>query len=250
MFEDKIKEVVREIVSATTKVVALTGSGISAESGIPTFRDKGGLWMKYDPMEYAHIASFRAHPEKSWKMLLELVGPLNKAKPNPGHLSLAELEKMGILTTIITQNIDGLHQEAGNTDVIEFHGNNRYVICLSCKKRYKFNDISTEILPPKCECSGILKPDAVFFGEPIPTHALNRAYEVSGNCKVMLVVGTSSVVYPAASMPEFAKRSGAIIIEINPETTPLTQGVSDYYIKGNAGEVMPSIVKEVKNSIN
>ncbi|MDY6864242.1 MAG: Sir2 family NAD-dependent protein deacetylase, partial [Thermodesulfobacteriota bacterium] len=205
---------------------------------------------KYDPVEFAHIESFRAHPEKSWKMLMELIGPLNKAKPNPGHFSLAELEKMGILTTIITQNIDGLHQEAGNTDVIEFHGNNRYVVCLSCKKRYKFNDISVETLPPKCECSGILKPDAVFFGEPIPTYALNRAYEVSGNCKAMLVVGTSAVVYPAASMPEFAKTKGAIIIEVNPQETPLTHGIADCFVKGSAGEIMPLIIKEVKNLIN
>lgn len=229
------------------KVVALTGAGISVESGIPSFRGKSdGLWNRYDPEEYADISSFHRNPAKVWKMLRELQFMIRGARPNAGHLGLAKLEEMGYLRVIITQNVDGLHQEAGNKEVVEFHGNNRWLVCLDCQRRYPSHSISLETLPPRCQCQGVLKPDAVFFGEPIPLEALYRAREESFSCKVMLVIGTSAQVYPAADMPFLAKRSGAKVIEINPEETPLTGSVSDYFIEGSAGEVMPLLIEEIE----
>ena len=243
--ENLIKKAAQDIVKAK-RVVALTGAGMSAESGIPTFRDKGGFWEKYDPNEYAHINTFYTSPEKPWQMLKDF-GKKVKAKPNPGHVALAEMEKMGYLQEIITQNVDNLHQEAGNTEVIEFHGNFRRAVCLNCGKYYEMKKINLEVLPPRCECNGILKPDAVFFGEPIPEDAFRKAYEASQNCKLMLVIGTSAIVYPAASMPQIAKQNGAKVIEINPETTSLTGYISDYIIIGKAGDTLPEIVREMKN---
>ena len=242
--EDLIKRAARDIVEAK-KVVALTGSGMSAESGIPTFRDQGGFWEKYNPDVYAHIDTFFSQPEKPWQMVKAFDQQL-KAKPNPGHLALAEIEKMGFLKEIITQNVDNLHQQAGSTEVIEFHGNLRRGVCLVCGKYYEWGEITLEVLPPRCECNGVLKPDAVFFGEPIPEEAFQRAYEASRKCKLMLVIGTSAIVYPAASIPQVAKQAGAVVVEINPETTPLTDFVSDYSIIGKAGIILPEIVRELK----
>ena len=179
--------------------------------------------------------------------MLKDFGKKVNAKPNSGHIALAEIEKMGYLKEIITQNVDNLHQEAGNTEVIEFHGNFRRAVCLSCGKYYSMRDIPLEVLPPRCECNGVLKPDAVFFGEPIPEDAFRRANEASQKCKLMLVIGTSAVVYPAASVPRIAKQSGAIVIEINAEPTPLTGYISDYILIGKAGDILPEIVKEMKN---
>jgi NAD-dependent deacetylase len=245
--EELIERAANDILKAK-KVVALTGAGMSVESGIPPFRGKGGIWEKYDPEEYANISTFMRNPGKSWILLKEMLKEIKKAKPNPGHLGLAELERMGHLDCIITQNVDGLHHVAGNTDVIEFHGNNRLLVCLDCGKKYSVDEISLDEIPPQCtNCGGNrVKPDAVFFGEPIPIDALQRSYEESKRCQVMLVIGTSAVVYPAASMPEVAKRSGATVIEINPERTSFTHTISDYLIKGKAGEVMPLIVDAVK----
>ena len=242
--EDLIKKAARDIVEAK-QVVALTGSGMSAESGIPTFRDQGGFWEKYNPDVYAHIDTFFSQPEKPWQMV-KAFDRQAKAQPNPGHLALAEMETMGFLKEIITQNIDNLHQEAGSTDVIEFHGNLRRGVCLVCGKYYSWGEIVLEVLPPRCECNGILKPDAVFFGEQIPQGAFQRSCEASRNCRLMLVVGTSAVVYPAASLPQIAKQAGALVVEINPEATPLTDSVSDYIIIGKAGAILPRIVQELK----
>jgi NAD-dependent deacetylase len=227
-------------------VVALTGAGMSAESGLDTFRDKGGFWDRYDPEVYAHIRTFQTEPEKPWKMFKAFAKQV-RAQPNAGHLALAEMEHLGYLREIITQNVDNLHQEAGNSDVIEFHGNFRRAVCLECGEYFPIGQLSLEELPPRCDCSGVLKPDAVFFGEPIPQEAFLRASEAAHGCNLMLVIGTSGVVYPAAGMPEIAKRAGACIVEINPETTPLTGFVSDYIILGKAGEVLPAIVEELRS---
>lgn len=245
--EDLIKRAARDIVE-TKKVVALTGAGMSAESGMPTFRDPGGFWEKYNPEEYAHLDTFFSQPEKPWRMVKGFDREV-KAKPNPGHLALAEIEKMGFLKEIITQNVDNLHQQAGSTEVIEFHGNLRRAVCLVCGRYYNWEEICLDVLPPRCECNGVLKPDAVFFGEQIPQEAFQRAYEASRNCRLMLVVGTSAVVYPAADIPQIAKQAGAVVVEINPESTPLTDFVSDYSIIGKAGIILPEIVRELKRLI-
>ena len=227
------------------KTIALTGAGISAESGIPTFRDPGGLWERYDPEEYATIEAFRRAPAKVWRMMKDFT-ELKTAKPNPGHLGLAQLEQMGFLSCIITQNIDNLHQDAGSRDVIEFHGNMRQVICQSCDKLLALEEISLTTLPPYCGCGGVFKPAGVFFGEPIPAHALYRSQEAAQSCDLIIVVGTSAVVYPAADIPRVAKEAGAQVIEINPEPTELTGWVSDFLIQEKAGVAIPQIIDELK----
>jgi NAD-dependent deacetylase len=225
------------------RAAALTGAGISIDSGIPPFRGQGGLWERFDPMEIAHIDSFIRNPAMVWKVLVkDLKDIIDRARPNDGHKGLARLEQLGILRSVITQNIDGLHQMAGNSDVIEFHGTFAWQRCMQCDRRVETSKVDASRLPPRCACSGILRPDAVFFGEMIPTVALWRSQEIASQCDVMLVVGTSAVVQPAASMPVIAKESGAIVIEINPEPTALTGSISDYLIRGKAGDVMNRII--------
>jgi NAD-dependent deacetylase len=227
--------------------VALCGAGMSVESGIASFRGKGGLWEKYDPEEYGHIATLRNHPEKAWIMLREMSREIMRAKPNAGHLALAELEAMGLLSSIITQNVDGLHHVAGSTNVIEFHGNMQSVVCMRCGDRQPSSKINIDDSPPRCRsCNGAYKPDAVFFGEAIPTDALNRSHFESKTCDLMLVIGTSALVYPAATMPEIASNAGAEVVEINPSETPLTGTVSDYILKGPSGEVLERLLQRVK----
>lgn len=223
--------------------VALTGAGISVESGIPPFRGKGGLWEKIDPMEFAHIDAFLQDPVKVWKVLIkEMKDVVDKAKPNDAHKGLAHLESVGILKTIITQNVDGLHQKAGSTDVIEFHGNFAWQRCMECHSRCQTREIDMSQMPPRCQCGGIYRPEVIFFGEMIPPQHLKRSQSVAVQCDIMLVVGTSATVQPAAYMPVVAKESGAKIIEINPDPTPLTGQISDYLIQGNAGEVTNRIL--------
>ena len=227
--------------------VAMTGAGISVESGIPPFRGKGGLWEKIDPVKYAHIDSFMKDPAEVWNVLIkEMKNVLDRAKPNPAHLGLAKMEQAGILKTIITQNVDGLHQAAGNSDVIEFHGNFAWQRCIKCGKKQKTEEIDMSTIPPQCTCSGILRPDCVFFGETIPGSELTRSRQLSAECDLMLVIGTSAEVQPAAYMPVIAKRNGATIIEINPEPTLLTANTSDYLIQGEAGTIMEQIVAKLK----
>ncbi len=229
------------------KTIAFTGAGISAESGIPDFRSAGGLWEKFDPEEYADIHAFHTNPEKVWLMLKEMFSLIMTAKPNPAHLGLAELERMGYLSSVITQNVDGLHQLAGSRNVIEFHGTHRTLSCLKCSFTLDGTSLKMEDLPPRCSrCSSLLKPDVVFFGEPIPWEAQTVSFKESKSCSAVLVIGTSAVVYPAASIPITAKERGAMIIEINREPTPLTDGISDYLILGSAGEIIPAIIEEVK----
>lgn len=226
-------------------VVALTGAGHSTGSGIPAFRGKDGLWTKYDPAEYAHIQTFHTNPEKVWVMQKEFLDVMLAAKPNAGHYALAELEKMGILKSVITQNVDGFHGVAGNENVIEFHGNKRKLVCLSCGKKYP-SEVYREECPPRCECGPILKPDVVLFGEQIPVQSLTEALSQASKCDLMLVIGTSAVVSPASEMPVAAKRAGASVVEINLEVTPLTGFISDYIIEGDIAEILPALVEEVK----
>jgi len=229
------------------KTVALTGAGMSVESGIPTFRGKGGLWEKYNPEEYGHITTLRYHPEKAWIMLKEMQEAILPARPNRGHYALAELEAMGLLSSIITQNVDGLHHLAGNKNIIEFHGHLQTTACMDCDWRVPSSEVPLDNIPPRCpKCKGPIKPDAVFFGEAIPSDALTRSNQESRLCTLMLVVGTEAVVYPAASMPDIAKTAGAKIIEINPSRTALTGFVSSYIVQGPSGEVLEKALAKVK----
>lgn len=227
--------------------VALTGAGISVESGIPPFRGKGGLWEKIDPMKYAHIDAYEQDPEAVWRVLFLLMkNVLDKACPNAAHLGLYHLEQMGILKTVITQNVDGLHQQAGSRDVIEFHGTFAYQRCMSCNLKTASSQVSLETLPPRCTCGGILRPDVIMFGELIAMDDLQRSQMLASSCDVMLVVGTSATVQPASYLPVIAKRSGAAVVEINAEPTALTGGISDITLIGQAGAIMRKLVAAVK----
>ncbi len=250
MMMDLIKKVAGYL-SASRNVVALTGAGISVESGIPPFRGKGGVWERFDPMEYATIQAFEKNPEKVWRVLLsELKNVVDRAEPNNAHKGLAKLEKRGILKTVITQNVDGLHQKAGNTDVIEFHGNFARHRCMQCDTRTETRNLVMTQIPPKCDCGGIFRPECVFFGEMIPQEAMWRSRHAASNCDIMLVVGTSANVQPAAYMPVIAKNSGAKIIEINTETTPLTGHISDHILLGKAGKIMDLLITEIETLLN
>jgi len=244
--DDLIRRAAEDL-AAAKRVAALTGAGISTESGIPPFRGKGGLWERFDPMEIAHIDALMRDPARVWKILVkEMKEIVDRAEPNDSHKGLAKLEKKDKLQTIITQNIDGLHQAAGNTDVIEFHGSFAWQRCMECSNKYETRKVDISEIPPRCECGGILRPDAVFFGEMIPTEVMWRSRLAATECDLMLVVGTSATVQPAAMMPVLAKNTGAKIVEINPERTPLTHEISNYLIMGKAGEVMNRIIEALE----
>jgi NAD-dependent deacetylase len=248
MDKELIQKAAKDILNSK-KTIAFTGAGISVESGIPDFRGAQGLWQKYDPEEYAHIHAFYSDPDRVWLMLKDMFSLIMSAKPNPAHMGLAELERMGYLSSVITQNVDGLHQAAGSRRVIEFHGSHRTLSCLKCSTAIDGTSLKIEDLPPRCpKCSSLLKPDVVFFGEPIPWEAQVSSLQESQSCSTVLVIGTSAVVYPAASIPITAKERGATVIEINTEPTPLTDQISDYLISGCAGEIIPAIVEEVKRT--
>ena len=230
--------------------MALTGAGISAESEIPTFRGVQGLWEKYDIMEFAHIDSFKSNPAKVWQMLLELDQTIINAKPNAGHLALAELERMGMLRMVVTQNVDNLHQAAGSKEVVEFHGNSQNFRCIECGRSYRRSAIDLDNLPPRCYCHGLIKPDVIFFGEAIPWAANLKAFEMAKRCDLILVIGTSAVVAPAGEIPVMAKQCGAKVVEINPEETVLTGSVSDLLLKGSASEVLSAAIEIIKKRRN
>lgn len=222
--------------------VALTGAGISAESGIPTFRSKGGLWEKYDPMVYASIETFRQDPSKYWTIRGEFIRNYDAYQPNKAHLALAELEKMGIVGHVITQNIDGLHKKAGSQNVTEIHGSLRETYCLQCGKEYLAPGVPDGI-PPYCKCGGVLKPNTVLFGEQLPAGALEKAYQESTSCKLMLVIGTSAVVQPAASLPAVAQQKGAKIVEVNIEPA---FSAADVVVKEKAGVGLSHILEAIR----
>ena len=249
MDEDLLQKTV-EIVRRAKRVVAFTGAGISVESGIPDFRGPSGLWEKFDPMEYATIEAFQANPKKVWGMLKEMAQLLDRSRPNAAHRALAHLEEMGLLSSVITQNIDDLHREAGSRRVIEFHGTSRNLVCMICGRIYDRRTVTLDTLPPRCVCSGVLKPNFIFFGEPIPWGAHLEAKEEAGRCGVMLVIGTSAVVSPACDLPVLAKKQGAVIVEINLEETQLTRYISNWILTGPASEILSRIVGAVSEAIH
>jgi NAD-dependent deacetylase len=234
-----------EIICSSKMTLALTGAGISVESGIPDFRSAGGLWSKYSLDEYATLSAFKKNPEKVWMMLRDMQELLSQAKPNKAHLGMGELERLGLLHCIITQNVDNLHQAGGAENVIEYHGHSRTLSCLWCGNRYTAEEKGGEYLP-KCRCGQILKPDVLLFGEAIPVDHLNRSFQMVSSAKVLMVVGTSAVVSPANAIPFSAKQNGAKIIEINTERTHLTDSLTDVFIQGEAGKMIEALVAETK----
>jgi NAD-dependent deacetylase len=230
-------------------VVAFTGAGISSESGIPTYRGTGGLWTKYDPNRYANIHYFKKDPSYYWSFFRDVRFPmLKEVVPNKAHLALAEMERMGHLQTVITQNIDGLHQEAGSTSVIELHGTSRMITCMNCREEYPMEvvfPILDKEIPPLCpECQGVLRPAVIFFGESLNPDVIGRAYEEADFCDYLLVVGSSLVVYPAADLPVTARQRGAGLAIINKDPTPMDQ-LADYVIHEEAGTALPLIVSNL-----
>ena len=242
-----IREAARAIASRGN-CVALTGAGISVESGVPAFRGAQGLWDRFDPMEYATIGAFRKDPGKVWRMPAEMIEILGRAAPNPAHRGIAELESLGLLRSVITQNVDGLHQAAGSRGVVEFHGSARELVCLFCPNRYPTREKVLEGIPPRCGCGAILKPDIIFFGEQIPRAAMETAESEAEAAAVLLVVGTSAEVTPACGIPLLARRQGALIVEINPEETVLTRSISDAHLRESAGTALPKILAEIRKS--
>jgi NAD-dependent deacetylase len=262
---DLIKQAATDLVKSKY-AIALTGAGISTESGIPDFRGPSGVWTRDPEAEkraYQVYAKFQRNPKEYWTERLtlpSLLGNLDKMAPNPGHYALAELEKMGILKWVITQNVDSLHQKGGSKKVLDYHGNAFMLRCFSCNSRFDLKQfdlqrmMAEDKLPPLCErCGGVLKGDVVHFHEPIPTDVAEQSMEEAGRCDLMLICGTSAVVYPFARLPQVAKErhsgNSAMIIEVNAEPTPLTQrGISDYLIQGKTGQILPQIVEEVKRT--
>jgi NAD-dependent deacetylase len=221
--------------------VALTGAGISVESGIPDFRSAGGLWSRFDPMEFGHIDSFRRNPAKVWQMLIEMDALLNKAAPNPAHVVLAQLEQRRLLKAVITQNVDSLHQRAGSATVIEYHGHGRTLRCEECGRVHSRQQVALDTLPPRCSCGGPLRPSFVFFGEDIPAEAHHQAMEAVRACDLLVVVGTSGTVVPASYLPAVAKECGAFIVEINPAHTEISARFADLSIPEPAGKALSAI---------
>jgi NAD-dependent deacetylase len=256
-----------EILAGAKNAAASCGAGISAESGIATFRDAGGVWDRMNPAEVGTtgglVDTLSRKPEKLIPFFLELLDTFEKAEPNPAHLALAELEQMGILKTVITQNIDNLHQESGSTGVIEVHGNGFRFACLSCSNvdsgdrrklivetrtkltglsDYSLSSLST-VLPTCNECGTMMRPDVVMFGEMVKD--IPKAFGAAQKSDVMLAIGTSGVVYPAAYLPFEAKEAGARVIVVNPNENPFAR-ICDAYIPMKAGEAMPRVVEAVK----
>ena len=266
--DELIKRAAKDLLNSNY-AIALTGAGISTESGIPDFRGPKGIWTLDPEAErraYQTYYKFLANPKEYWEERLStpsLLGDLAKAQPNSGHYALAELEKMGIIKCVITQNIDNLHQKAGSINVIEYHGNAFKLRCLNCGNRFDSSEFDLHRLrvegklPPICPvCGSALKSDIVHFHEPIPADVLRRSLEEASKCDLMLICGTSAVVYPFAGLPRIArerlvKKEGKwcpiTLIEVNTGATPLTQeGISDYLIQAKTGEALPKIVEEIR----
>lgn len=225
--------------------LALTGAGISVDSGIPDFRSPEGLWQRYAPMEYATIEAFNRNPEKVWAMLRELSELLRRAEPNPGHRALARLEELGLLDGVVTQNVDNLHQRAGSRNVVEFHGNGATLRCRGCGSSLDA-ERARKLLPvPRCGCGAVLKPDVIFFGEAIPSEALRRSNELALCAGVVLVVGTSATVTPASLIPLLAQQADAALAEFNLEPTELTSSC-EFVCHGNASDTLPALVERVE----
>jgi NAD-dependent deacetylase len=237
----------RVLISAlrdSSRTVVLTGSGISAESGVPTFREaQTGLWERFDPQELATPEAFARDPRLVWDWYAWRRKLVAEARPNPGHLAIAEMQHLVQNLTLVTQNVDGLHQRAGSRDVIELHGNIRRTKCPVEGTTVDNYDESES--PPLCpSCGAPLRPDVVWFGEMLPAEAIEAASEAALGADVFLSVGTSSLVYPAAGLPFEAVENGATLVEVNPETTPLTPR-ADYTLHGPAGDVLPRLVREL-----
>jgi len=271
--ESLIKRAAKDL-AESKYAIALTGAGMSTESDIPDFRGPKGIWTTNKEAEakaYQRYELFLNNPRAYWEEMLGIHGTygsfyeqIRQAKPNPGHYALAELEALGMLKCVITQNIDGLHKKAGSKKVLEYHGSVDAVRCISCGSRFAREEVSLDELPPRCKCGAALKYDVVHFKEPIPSDVMTESEKEASGCDLMLICGTSAVVYPFANLPRMARfhsgrsvtgldvmghKANVKIIEVNADPTPLTrEGISDCLIQGKTGEILPTIVEEVKKA--
>jgi len=248
-FENRVAKAVTMFKNASY-VVAFTGAGISTESGIPDFRSKGGIWDRYRIVTFQEFLSSHDARVEYWRMKHDLFSDLKDAVPNKAHIALAELEKMNKLQCIITQNIDGLHQDAGSSNVIELHGTNRKGVCLSCGKSWPIEEIHERLrecgFDPLCDsCGGYIKPATISFGQPMPEEEMKRAFECAERCDLLLMIGSSLQVEPAASIPVYAHQKGAKLIYINRTETP-TDYLAEIIFRESAGEVMEAILNALQ----
>ncbi len=236
---DEVLDEAADVIGGSTHATAFTGAGISVESGIPPFRGADGIWNRIDP-GFLDISFFREHPERSWPLIVETFYEVfRRAEPNAAHRALAAMEGRGLVKAVVTQNIDGLHRCAGSERVIEFHGSSDRLVCTRCGATVPASDEALSSLPPLCQgCSGVLRPDFVFFGEPIPESVRTMALAEAEAADVFLLIGTTGMVQPASSIPVLAKANGAVIVEVNTEATAYTGTITDVFVPGPASWVL------------
>jgi len=252
MAQDPHVQSAARALARSRRLVVFTGAGVSKESGIATFREpETGLWARYDPVELATYEAYVRRPGFVWSWYEHRFGAAAAASPNPAHTAIAELERLLPQVSVVTQNIDGLHQRAGSSDVIELHGSMFRFKCLSERHTGFVLDVfaGQDVKPPRCpECGEPLRPDVVWFGEALPADAIDRAQALSAACDVMLVVGTSGVVYPAAALPLLAAEAGATVIDVNPERDAVA-AVADTFLRGPGGEILPQLAAAVREHL-
>ena len=232
------------LIQQAERITILTGAGVSAESGIRTFRDaQSGLWADFDPMKLATPEGFAADPGLVWRWYMARFMQLGDVQPNPAHHALARLQQQKTKTTLITQNVDDLHERAGSANVLHLHGNIARFHCNQCGLVHSLQPQEMEAeQPPRCRsCKGFVRPSVGWFGEMLPQAEVQQAWQVARNCDLMLVVGTSGMVYPVAELPWLARRAGAKVIDVNPEATPISE-MADIFLQGKAGEVLPQLI--------
>ncbi len=244
----------KERLYSSRKVVVLTGAGISAESGIPTFRDIDGIWSKFSHEEMASFDAFFKNPQNVIEWYKKRREIIEKIEPNEGHFALKRMEQLFQSFHIITQNIDGLHQKAGNKNIVEIHGNIMHNYCINCKKTYNISEFdklyeSNSEHIPKCQCGGIVRPDVVWFGEQLPKEAIEKSFQMAEEADVFFSIGTSSLVKPASDLPIVALHNGAFLIEVNPIKTGLTS-YTHLNIQGKSGKVLPQLLKEIELNLH
>lgn len=243
--ESGITQELVERLGRAKSVVVFTGSGVSRESGVPTFRGEDGLWQEHRPEEFATLEAFERNPEVVWRWYDYRRRLIAEVRPNPAHDAIARLERAFEAFTLVTQNVDGLHARAGSTRTVELHGNIWRARCMGDQEVFDLLENPLSELPPRCKrCGSLLRPDVVWFGEPLPSEAYEASYEAASSCDAMLVVGTSALVRPAASLPLVAKHNGAFVIEVNITYTPISVLI-DVSLIGKAGEILPELVERM-----
>ncbi len=240
-----------KVFATASCAVGFSGAGISAGSGIPTFREADGIWTRYPIQEYGTADAFLRDPEKTWELFGNLAADLDAARPNPAHLAMAELESRGQLRAVVTQNIDGLHQRAGSVEVIEYHGNAATGRCPRCQRSFTLRELSPWPPAPRCpQCIEVIRPDVVLFGDPIPEAAARRAQELFTVCDAVLAVGSSLQVAPASWLVVAAAHRGSAVIVIDPEPSAIAASAATVMLEGPAEEILPAIVANLRDSNN